>query len=346
MLRISSLISLAIAVLLLGLAVFLWLSRDEPGRALVQDDAGLMTRDQRAFITRYHDYLLKDHDIDYRVITARGLDDINSAAVTYFETLAETIRSESGRGLLLLIDADADLVRLEVGYALEGAFPDAFAAYVEHRQMVPFFERTRVADGILATTELIITRAQRAAANAGFEGEAWIAGSGGAGATTSARLGAGRRGAVTRGRNAATAAGHVPAETLKTYFDVLAARNADPNLKIYTPATRQMLQSWVMTPAQMDNVVRTYRRCRAEAPRISDDGRYAVIRYPSVQRACAPFFFERVDARWALDLTMMQRAVRFGRSNAWRFDLSAQHPYRFAFEDWRFDRNGFPRSRQ
>jgi hypothetical protein len=55
MLRISSLINLAIAVLLLGLAVFLWLSRDEPGRALVQDDAGLMTRDQRAFITRYHD---------------------------------------------------------------------------------------------------------------------------------------------------------------------------------------------------------------------------------------------------------------------------------------------------
>ena len=138
----------------------------------------------------------------------------------------------------------------------------------------------------------------------------------------------------------------MPAETLKTYFDVLAARNADPNLKLYTPATRQMLQGWVMTPAQMDNVVRTYRRCRAEPPRISDDGRYAVIRYPPVQRACAPFFFERVDARWALDLTMMQRAVRFGRSNAWRFDLSAQHPYRFAFEDWRFDRNGFPRSRQ
>jgi uncharacterized protein len=79
----------------------------------------------------------------------------------------------------LVIDADQDLVRLEVSYALVGAFPDAFVAYVEQRQMAPFFERGRVADGILATTEMIVTRAQNAAANAGFESEAWIAGSGG-----------------------------------------------------------------------------------------------------------------------------------------------------------------------
>ena len=35
--------------------------------------------------------------------------------------------------------------------------------------MVPFFERARVADGILATTELIVTGAQRATAEAGVE---------------------------------------------------------------------------------------------------------------------------------------------------------------------------------
>ena len=67
-----------------------------------------------------------------------------------------------------------------------------------------------------------------------------------------------------------------------------------------------------------------------------------MIRYPIPQRACAPFFFERIAGAWALDLTMMQRAVRFGRSNAWRFDPGAEHSYAFAFEDWRFDRNGFP----
>jgi hypothetical protein len=44
----------------------------------------------------------------------------------------------------------------------------------------------------------------------------------------------------------------------------------------------------------------------------------------------------------SLDLTMMQRAIRFGRANARHFDLAANNPYRFAFADWRFDANGFP----
>ncbi len=299
------------------------------------------------------DTLLRDHDIDYRVVTARGLGDINRAAVARFEDLAGTSRSRTGRGLLLVVDAEADLVRLEVGYALEGVFPDAFVAYVERRQMVPFFERARVADGILATTELIVTRAQRAAAQAGlgagFEGETWIAGSGGAGATAPARLGAGPQ-AAAREETAAvpagrTPAGRTPAATLAAYFAAMGARNADPGLDIYTPETRRMLEGWVVTPAQMDNLVETYRRCHGEPARRGPEGRLAVIRYPPGKRACAPWFFQRVDGAWALDLTMMQRVIRFNHSNYWRFDTSAQHPYRFAFDDWAFDRHGFPKQR-
>ncbi len=218
--------------------------------------------------------------------------------------------------------------------------------------MVPFFERARVADGILATTELIVTRAQRAAAQAGFgagfEDEAWIAGSGGAGATATARLVAGpqaaaREDAPAREQTAAVPAGRTPAETLAAYFAAMDACNADPDLDIYTPETRHMLEGWVMTPAQMDNLAKTYRRCHGEPARLGPDGRLAVIRYPPGERACAPWFFARLGGAWALDLTMMQRALRFNHSNYWHFDMSAQHPYRFAFDDWAFDRHGFPK---
>jgi len=119
-------------------------------------------------------------------------------------------------------------------------------------------------------------------------------------------------------------------------------RNADPDLPFYTPETRQMLRGQTITRAQMDSVVKTYRRCNAEPKKTSPNGRLAVLRYPIAQRACAPFFFQKVDGDWALDLTMMQQAIRFGRTNAWHFDLSVDHPYRFAFADWRFDENGFP----
>ena len=342
MLRLSRSISLAVGAGLFGLAAY-FVVQTLVSMPLVQDDAVLLTEEQRQKIAEHHAYLLSDHDIDYRLVTARNLEDVNSEAAVLFERLAADIRSETGRGLLLVIDADADLVRLEIGYALEGVFPDAFAAYVEHRQMVPFFERGRVADGILATTELIVARAQKAVANAGFEDEVWLVGSGGAGATARARIGAGPspRTAVPAASAKAASQGS-PAETLAAYFEAMAARNSDPTLSIYTPESRRMLRDWVVTAAQMDNAAKTAHDCPGGTTLISANGRHAVIRYPPDARNCAPYFFTQTNDGWALDFVTMQRVLRFGRSNAWLLAQQSGHPYAFAFEDWSFDQNGFP----
>ncbi len=91
-------------------------------------------------------------------------------------------------------------------------------------------------------------------------------GSGGAGATAPAHLGAGLQ-AAAREETAAVPAGRTPAETLAAYFAAMDAHNADPGLDIYTPETRRMLEGWVVTPAQMDNLVKTYRRCHGEPTR-------------------------------------------------------------------------------
>jgi hypothetical protein len=93
----------------------------------------------------------------------------------------------------------------------------------------------------------------------------------------------------------------------------------------------------------MDNLVKTYRRCQPGSLRLSPGDARAVIRYPQAARHCAPWFFERDGAAWALDLTMMQQAIHFNHDNYWRLDPGVAHPYGFAFEDWRFDRHGFPR---
>ena len=335
-----------VALSVLG-ALAIWMGKDAfaPKGESVSDGAALMSVDQRDEIAAHHGYLLLDYDIDYRVVTAEGVGDISRFAAARFADMGVGAASATGRGLLLVIAPAQDRVRLEVGYALEGVFPDAFVAYVEQRQMVPFFRADRVADGILAATELIVTRTQRAAANAGFEGEAWMAGSGGGGATAQAAIG---QGWVNEGRAggssgaAATAAGRSPEETLGRYLEAMAARNGDPGLALYTAETQRMLRNWVMTPAQMTNVARAYRNCTPEPARSGPSGDLAVIRYPVSQRQCAPWFFRRGAGGWALDLTMMQSAIRFGRSNAWHFDLAASHPYGFAFADWAFDANGFP----
>ena len=133
-----------------------------------------------------------------------------------------------------------------------------------------------------------------------------------------------------------------PEATLASYMDAMRTRNASPNLDIYSRETSAMLTAWVMTPAQMDNVERSYRDCAAQ-PVIYDRPRHrAVIRYRIEDRPCSPWFFVFENGRWRLDLTMMQDAIRFGGGNAWRLAPNIAHPYTFAFQDWRFDPNGFP----
>ena len=87
---------------------------------LVDDAAGLMDAPEVAQLGQHHRFLLKDHDIDYRVVTGNRLGDINAFAAARFKTDKVGAQGRTGRGLLLVIDATADLVRLEVSFNLEG----------------------------------------------------------------------------------------------------------------------------------------------------------------------------------------------------------------------------------
>ncbi|MDH3742008.1 MAG: TPM domain-containing protein [Hyphomicrobiales bacterium] len=303
---------------------------------MVEDHAGLLTQEQNAWVSEYHQFLLRDHDIDYRVVSENKVADINQMAVKTFERLGDGMRSTTGRGLLLVIAPDEKLVRLEVSRSLEPVYTDAFVKYIEERQMVPFFASGRIADGILATTEMIVTRAQEARANVEFDASRHASKSAGGGAVS--RIENAAKNAA-RGDGGFTP-GATPGDTLKSYLTAMAARNSSPDLEIYTDETRTMLKSWTVTPAQMDNEVKSHRKCASQGTRAR--GQYAVIRYRIKDRLCAPYFFHKSGEGWQLDLTMMQKAIRFNQSNYWRFDMSVTHAYAFAFDDWRFDKNGFP----
>ena len=150
---------------------------------LIEDEAHLLNEEERRRIAEFHGLLAKDYGIDYRVATVRDPGDIERAAVDRFAQLGIGGEGSGGYGLLLLVDPDGRRVRLEVGRALEGSFTDAFVTYVENRQMVPFFAAGRVADGILATTELIVQRAIEARASGDLLAGKGAALSAGAGAT-------------------------------------------------------------------------------------------------------------------------------------------------------------------
>jgi uncharacterized protein len=322
------------AALLVGLT---WPPTAAPS---VIDRAGLLNDSQRDHVTAYHGLLLEEHDIDYRVLTVGATPDVDRLAHERFAELDVGSASRSGRGLLLLIDPERDRVRLEVSAALEGVYTDAFVGYLEHRQMVPFFRAGRIADGILATSELIFARAQEAQAGYAFDPRQARAWSAGGGAATAARIAAGADTSFREGRADVAPQGS-PGATVDAYMAAMRARNARPDLSLFSADSQAMLGSWTITPAQMDTLARTYAKCRGAEASFGADGDRAVIRYPIEQRRCAPWFLVREDAAWRLDLAASQRLLRFNHRNEWRLAGRADG-YGFAFEDWRFDRNGFP----
>ena len=304
---------------------------------LIDDEAGLLSKTAEASVTTWHSALLRQYDIDYRVLTVPGSDDLSALAVRHFEDARVGSLSSTGRGLLLIADAGGERVRLEVARELEHVFVDSFVAFIEREQMAPFFAAGRVGDGIVAASELIAGRAEEAVAASTLIQRATMATSAGA---TSAGGGAESRAGIGEGyeRPVATtatggAAASSPLDTVSGYLAAMAARDSSPDLDVYTPATREMMTAHLVTRGQMANLVRAYQAC--PQPRVREQGDFAVVDYPGDSGRCSPWFLERgADGRWRLDLLTMQRAVRFDTQNRWRIAApDALGEYRFAFED-------------
>lgn len=315
----------------LGLLIGACAPREPSVTAFVEDRAQLLTATERAGISGWHAALLAQYDIDYRVLTVDSADDLSALAARSFEAAQIGQRSSAGRGLLLVVDAAGERVRLEVSRELEAVFVDSFVAFVEREQMAPFFAAGRIGDGIVATGELIAGRADAAIAGGELVGRAVEASSAGAGAEsrTHANSGYVRPQATTA---VDTRAGPAPLDTVAAYVAAMAAHDASADLDLYTAETRQMLAGHVVTRAQMDNLVRTYRDC--PAPRARIEGDVAVVDHPGESGSCAPWLLQRgADGRWRLDLVTMQRALRFDTRNHWQVAVpEALGDFAFAFE--------------
>lgn len=313
-------------------------------RDLLDDGASLLNNDQAEQLAGYHAKILEAFNIDYRIITTAKAGDLNLFTAKRFAALKVGSLSSGGHGLLLVIDKSANRVRLEVGRSLEGSYTDGFVSFIEREQMVPFFRDSRIADGILATTELIVARYYEAGKNIAFDPALHRGAepSTGAGASTAAQIGVKTK-TTDYGSQDVSAANNTPQSVVDAYLKAMANYNANPSLPIYTDASKQMMKKWRVTKGQMRNIYNTYKKCTID--RIKSQGNYAVVRYLVNQRQCSPYFFKLEDDAWKLDLTVMMKGIRFNHKNAWRLDAkNLNRSYIFAFTDWKFDKNGFPYS--
>ena len=306
----------------------------------LDDRAGLLEQGQRQRILSMHQALLRDQDIDFSLLVSdKPLDNINSATAGLFASLEVGRKSSSHSGVLLVVDPFNHQVRTEISYSLEPIFPDSFVGYIQRRQMLPFFVDNKLGQGIEATVELFVARAQKTTEGIPFDpgseiGSEFLSGGGGT-LTGFAR----NRAEPVAGEDSQVPAQPSPRAALAAYRQLLAAHNKRSDLGIYTPESRNFFSHWTLTDAQFDHVLESL--SSSEPEKIFIVGNRAVIRYPITKRQLSPFFLIHGKEGWMFDFVTMNRVIRMNHKNQWHFS-TLDHPYEFGFRDQRFDSNGFP----
>ena len=318
---------------------------DDKEIPIVEDNLSLMAPKEIKWIENYNQKLLKEYDIDYRVITSDEKNDISEFANKKFNQLQENSFSKSGKALLLVVNPSQNSVRLEVSSALEHIYTDMFVSYIQRNQMVPFFRQNSIQIGILASTELMFTRAREASENKEFLSPTKSISYGG-GAKTNAHI----RKKTTYQKSTkkiVISKKIAPQKVLEKYLEAMRKGNDNPDLDIYSKETKKFFAKWLVTKAQMNNAYKTLKKCKAEEVFINDSDTKAVIRFPIKDRLCSPYYLTKEGNSWKLDFVSMSNTIIMNHNNLWRFknaEKTKKHikDYAFAFTDLSFDKNGWP----
>ncbi len=307
----------------------------------IEDRIGLLNPPQRQRMEAFHQALWQDLGIRlYLVILDAPADDLLQTSVDIFDRRLDGEKTAAERGLLFLVDPAMKRVRLEVGYGLESVFTDAFVSYVEREQMAPFFAEGRVGDGVEATVELLVSKAHGHVELQALQGSARDSGHGSGGAGAEVPVSFSRHPLLPEPDiSDEYVPRETPMESLRVYMKVLERRVKDPNLLIYTRETRRFLSKWLVTDAQQEKELKGLSLHLSSAEqRISGD--LAVVRFPVSVRTEPPYFFRKSSDGWRLDISSMNRLIRFNHLNQWRFTTS-DHEFMFAFSENSIDANGF-----
>ena len=123
----------------------------------VVDEAALMSRKQAHRLTQQLAAFEKRSGIQLVVVSVDSLDGETIEEYGYQLGRHWGIGQKGkNNGVLLLIAQDERKVRIEVGYGLEGALPDAIAANIIQTRILPAFKRGDMVAGVVAGSQSIM----------------------------------------------------------------------------------------------------------------------------------------------------------------------------------------------
>lgn len=326
----------------------------ETGCRLIHDIAGVLPPGDVPRFEQYLGLIHRESDVDIRLVFVRhaGEKPLEELATNLVQELRIGGRTREERGVLLLYDMAGSRLKVEVGYGLEGMFPDAYVNYLVRDHARAFFASGDLSLGLRLMLRLLQHRVREAVLGVAFDPTV-LEGlpsathlSGGAGVTAAvprvdgAKANpAGRLDPALRERFVAQGS---PKEAFARYLEWLAQPVYDPDVDLFTTDTRRYLAQFPLSPAYAEFILMGE---LGKPFALVERGDLAILYFTGTPFT-SPHFFVREDGRWRMDIAAEVRNTREfsgGRFN-WGY-VGATDAYSRAFADLLVNLRGVRRFR-
>lgn len=281
--------------------------------------------------------LRKSFDIDFVVAIIPSLKgrEIEEYTVDLFSQWEIGRSTQGKKGILILIAAKEQKIKIEVGYDLEEIYPDLYIGQVEREILKEFLEQADWEKGFLATIENFVERiyhlnkkgidVKEIASTSNDENY-----SGGAGAKTVFDFGDALSRPLPDNYPAIKAyfsAQPTPELAFQRYMELCAkAVKHNNDLTIFTDLSNKFWQKWSHTSGQMKSEAQDI---DGKKYFIKQKDNHAVVFIPTVQsgqKMLLLYFLSESDRGWQVDINTMTRVLRFVGPN-WMMMTDTFHPY-------------------
>lgn len=318
----------------------------------VLDRAGVIPPQDLPRFEQYMGWIMRESGLDIRFVFLPGIGDksIEMLATDLMDQLQIGGRTGHERGVLLLYDMKGQRLKVEVGYGLEGWFPDAFVSYLVQDHARMFFSSGDISLGLRLMLRLLQHRIREAVIGNDFDPRTLDKVrplshlSGGAGVSANVKLGGSTIASPAPDSVGpmAYAAGDSPTDAYHRYLDWLSRWPVSPQVDMFTPESRNYLASLHLSAPYAEFILLGEYGKPFQAIERGD----LALLYFTGTPFVSPHFFVRNDGRWRMDIIAEVRNTRehVGGEYTWAYRGEGDS-YTLAFGDQLVTLKGYRRIR-
>jgi hypothetical protein len=299
-------------------------------RSHVIDRAGVIPPQDLPRFEDYMGWIMRESGVDVRFVFLpnSGGKAIDMLAADLMDELHIGGRTGQERGVLLLYDMQGQQLKVEVGYGLEGWFPDAFVNYLVEDHARMFFSSGDISLGLRLMLRLLQHRIREAVIGNDFDPRVLAKVrplthlSGGAGVSKKVGLGDGAADApkVIPVDPLAFPAGDSPTDAYNTYLEWLSHWPLSSQVNLLTPGSRNYIASLHMSPAYAEFILLAEYGKSFEVVERDD----LALLYFTGTPFISPHFFVKQDGRWRMDMEAEVRNTRERVGGEYTWDYRGQ----------------------